>query len=210
MLFSGVAGVLRKESWRDTISPTTTPAGFRLIPGSGSDCTRSKEHDDGLQHPDPIWYLGDAPSPHLCGDAPGKALCPAPRGSSICCKGRVWRRWNLCAVWNITEDLAAVSSLHRSMEKWLHHQDPFDTQPITGDSRPTFPLRLFASSPNDRVYFPHFQWWKMNLDEPQKDILILTSLVILGAFENVATHQLCLSFSSVSFYLGTRDKAVGQ
>lgn len=168
VLFPVVAGVLRKESWRDTISPTTTPAGFQLIPGSGSTCTRNKEHDDGLQHPDPIWYLGDAPSPHLCGDAPGKALCPAPRGSSICCKGRVWRRWNLCAVWNITEDLAAVSSLHRSVEKWLHHQDPFDTQPITGDSRPTFPLRLFASSPNDRVYFPHFQWWKMNLDETQK------------------------------------------
>lgn len=116
----------------------------------------------------------------------------------------------MCAVWNITEDLTAVSSFHRSVEKWLHHQDPFDTQPITGGSRPTFPLRLFASSPNDRLYFPHFQWWKMNLDGTQKDILILTSLVILGAFENMAIHLLSLSSSSVSFYLGTRDKAVGQ
>lgn len=50
----------------------------------------------------------------------------------------------------------------------------------------------------------------MNLDETQKDILILTSLVILGVFENVAIHLLSLSSSSVSFYLGTRDKAEGQ
>lgn len=50
----------------------------------------------------------------------------------------------------------------------------------------------------------------MNLDGTQKDILALTSLVILGAFENVVIHLLSLSSSSVPFYLGTRDKAVGQ
>lgn len=49
----------------------------------------------------------------------------------------------------------------------------------------------------------------MNLDGTQKDILALTSLVILGAFENVAIHLLSLSSSSVPFYLGTKDKAVG-
>lgn len=208
MLFPVVAGVLRKESWRDTISPTTTPAGLSLAAAQPVHGAKNTMMDYSTLTPYGIWETLPA---HTCaGTHRGKALCPAPRGSSICCKGRVWRRWNLCAVWNITEDLAAVSSLHRSVEKRLHHQDPFDIQPITGDSRPTFPLRLFASSPNDRVYFPHFQWWKMNLDETQNDILILTSLVILGTFENVAIHLLCLSFSSVSFYLGTRDKAVGQ
>ena len=50
----------------------------------------------------------------------------------------------------------------------------------------------------------------MKLDGPQKDILALTSLVILGDFENVAIHLLSLFSSSVPFYLGTRDKAVGQ